>query len=57
MNGVANITWLYSGLNSVLGGLDSSQQLPPTIPGLVNPLLWWTTSGYLFDKSYHTKIY
>jgi hypothetical protein len=38
----ANMTWMYFGLVSMLG-TDSALRLPPTFPGAVNPLLWWTT--------------
>lgn len=39
------MTWLSTAMTNILEGADSVFPLPPTIPGLVNPLLWWTTSG------------
>jgi hypothetical protein len=38
----ANMTWMYFGLVSMLGQ-ESAIRFPPTFPGAVNPLLWWTT--------------
>jgi hypothetical protein len=38
----ANMTWMFLGLQSMLG-TEGAIRLPPTFPGAVNPLLWWTT--------------
>jgi hypothetical protein len=38
----ANMTWMFLGLQSMLG-TESAMRFPPTFPGAVNPLLWWTT--------------
>ena len=42
-----NMTWVYEAIKNVLGGVDSSVVLPSTIPGTMNPLLWWTTPNLL----------
>ena len=48
---MANTTWLYAAINSMLGdSLDetfSIHSLPSTIPGTMNPLMWWTTPNLL----------
>ncbi|KAK5666795.1 hypothetical protein BDV3_005941 [Batrachochytrium dendrobatidis] len=36
-------TWLSAALVSILGGQSSSVSLAPTVPGVLNPLLWWTS--------------
>ncbi len=47
-NGIAaNMTWVKSALVAIFEGENSILPLPPTIPGTVNPLLWWTTPNLL----------
>lgn len=41
----ADISWIYASMKNILEGVESSIPLAPTVPGLMNPLLWWTTSG------------
>jgi len=43
----ANMTWMYAGLKSVLPGDPAITALPPTIPGMINPLIYWTSSDLL----------
>jgi len=54
--GPANITWLAHALNSMFptsptlngNGTDLSiTYLPPTVPGMINPIMYWTTSDLL----------
>ncbi|KAJ3241650.1 hypothetical protein HDU78_001721 [Chytriomyces hyalinus] len=39
--------WLAFGLNCLIEGPVSGFLLPPTVPGQVNPLLWWTTPNLI----------
>ncbi|KAI8895887.1 hypothetical protein BC833DRAFT_542016 [Globomyces pollinis-pini] len=39
----ADIQWLYVAFRNLLGGDVTAAYLPPTFPGTINPLLWWTT--------------
>ncbi|KAI9336381.1 hypothetical protein BDR26DRAFT_897118 [Obelidium mucronatum] len=40
-------TWLSFAINSLLGGPVSSYLTPPTVPGSLAPLLWWTTPNLI----------
>ena len=37
-------TWAYAAMQSVLGATPVEYPLTPTIPGMMTPILWWTTS-------------
>nr|KAJ3421775.1 hypothetical protein HK105_002332 [Polyrhizophydium stewartii] len=39
--------WASTAMSAILGGPFSSFRLPPTFPGAVNPLLWWTTPNLI----------
>jgi len=41
----ADMSWLYAAISNMLDGVESTFPLPATIPGLLNPLMWWATSG------------
>lgn len=45
VNDRANMTWVSEAMKHILEGPASAHLLAPTIPGLMSPLLWWTTSG------------
>jgi len=45
----AKMSWLYAAMSNMLDGVESAFLLPSTVPGLLNPLMWWATSG----TSYH----
>ncbi|KAI9342019.1 hypothetical protein BDR26DRAFT_836734 [Obelidium mucronatum] len=40
-------TWLFFAMNSILNGPVSSYLTPPTVPGSLSPLLWWTTPNLI----------
>ncbi|KAJ3298045.1 hypothetical protein HDU79_000896 [Rhizoclosmatium sp. JEL0117] len=40
-------TWLSFAMNAILNGPTSSYLTPPTVPGSVSPLLWWTTPNLI----------
>ncbi|KAJ3256562.1 hypothetical protein HK103_005305 [Boothiomyces macroporosus] len=35
--------WLYPALTNILEGNPSALKLPPSIPGAINPTLWWAS--------------
>nr|KAJ3421776.1 hypothetical protein HK105_002333 [Polyrhizophydium stewartii] len=39
--------WVGAALKSILGGELSSFSLPSTIPGVLNPLMWWTSPNLM----------
>ena len=43
----ANIDWVYSAMVSILGNQTADYELASTVPGVVNPLMYWTTSDLL----------
>jgi hypothetical protein len=45
--GKADIEWMYKALDNFLGGKINTFVLPETIPGLVNPMLWWATPNMI----------
>ena len=45
--GEANIKWVYQSMVNILRGEFGAAALPSTIPGTMNPLLWWTTPNLL----------
>lgn len=44
---LANNTWLTMALVNFLGGYVTSFELPDTVPGTVNPLLWRTSPSWI----------
>jgi hypothetical protein len=51
-NGNANLTWLDFALKSILGGEYAQNDLPATVPGMINPLVYWTSSNLQsYDRS------
>ncbi|KAJ3346756.1 hypothetical protein HDU91_006960 [Kappamyces sp. JEL0680] len=47
----ASMSWLYNAFTSVAPS-GTPIMLPPTVPGLINPILYWTTSDLVaFDIS------
>jgi hypothetical protein len=60
--GKADMSWLYAALENYLGGQVSTFILPETIPGIINPMLWWATpnmiqvSPSLLEAGFETTI-
>ncbi|KAJ1340509.1 hypothetical protein BSLG_004895 [Batrachochytrium salamandrivorans] len=48
IDGVADIqTWLSAATTTILGGITTAIPLPSTIPGVLNPLLWWASPNLM----------
>ena len=40
-------TWASTAITNVLGGVVSASSLPNLVPGVMNPLFWWTTPNLI----------
>jgi hypothetical protein len=46
LTGTGNMTWVYESIKIFFEGKTTfSIAMPPTFPGAVNPLLYWTTTN------------
>jgi hypothetical protein len=43
----ASLDWLENAMVAIMDGPVTGYQLPATVPGMINPLLYWTTSNLL----------
>ena len=45
LTGGADLSWVASGITNILGGDLTYYEMTPTVPGMINPLLYWCTSN------------